>query len=157
MSTPTTHSSLSKPGFTLIGWDELYQRFVEPVSSPARRIYLLQRLQVFLRQVEGLGLSVEVWFDGPWISNKPDPGEINLLLIFNRQDLSNLSAEQVDIFRKLVDDRPRLKAQYECVVYWVTNDETLLLADWEDTFSSSLLPLGPTKGIFKLYLNYSNA
>lgn len=156
MPAPAVYSSLAPPGFTQITWDELSDRFVFPFVNPSRRIFLLERLQAFLTKIAGLGLETEVWFNGSWNSTKPEPGDVDLLLVFRRHELVNMPLEQRGLFLSTVDTRPKIRAQYECDVNWVTDDEEAMLADWENTFAFPLAPYGPEKGIFRLYLNRAN-
>jgi hypothetical protein len=74
---------LYQAGFKDINESDLKSVFVEPFENPERREYLLSRFSALLDRFKEVGISSEVWIDGSFSTEKPEPGDIDMIFFIN--------------------------------------------------------------------------
>lgn len=77
---PLNEDGLLPPGIHDCSLQELGERF-GTFHSTDRRPRLYEKLQEYLTQVRSTGLVVAVIVDGSFVTSKPDPGDIDLILV----------------------------------------------------------------------------
>lgn len=91
------------PGFHDITLDELEEVFVDPFPENERRAYLTQRFRDYLEKFSELGLKAEIWVDGSYSTYKPEPGDMDILIIFDANEVNNLSVDKQPVLQELFD------------------------------------------------------
>lgn len=114
--------SIFPPGFHDIDKDDIPDLFVNSFNNHTHREYLTERLFAYLDEFEKLGLSAEVWLDGSYTTYKPEPKDIDLLIICNQSEINKLPASM----------RPKIKELLDNSITSVRYSVHLLLAEEHD-------------------------
>lgn len=88
---PLNEDGLLPPGIHDCSLRELGERF-GTFHSTDRRPRLYEKLQEYLIQVRSTGLVVAIIVNGSFVTSKPDPGDIDLILV-----LSSNQAPRADL------------------------------------------------------------
>ena len=115
----TEHSPLFQPGFHEIGADDIDELFVAPFDDCTRRKELVDKLKLFLKKLGEIDARFEVWVDGSFATAKVKPGDIDIAIIFEPQEINNLPPDQIEF---LNTDQKILKIRYNLDVYYVPNN-----------------------------------
>jgi hypothetical protein len=132
------------PGVHIADWQEFESRF--GASSP-RRLWLLSRLRTLLEIAAASGQLRRVFVWGSFVTGKPAPRDIDILLIMSH----DFQVDRLATPARAVFDSTRAKLQFESDVFWARasiGDEALDL--WLDTYQISR-SLGK-RGIVELVL-----
>ena len=142
---------LLNEGFKEIGRWELDKLFLDPFTTKEQRKKLIDRLQVYLTEVIAIGLEAELWIDGSFTTHKPEPEDIDLVILFKRSEVDGLNGKKAELFQALIMDREIVKANYCVDVFFIDKDDSLEIAKWANTFGYDSRKI-ETKGIFKIML-----
>lgn len=115
----TEHSPLFEPGFHEIDIDDLEKLFVTPFNDGTRRKELADNLKLFLNKLKEIDARFEIWVDGSFVTEKIKPGDVDIAIIFEPDEINNLPQNQIDF---LNTDQKILKIRYNLDVYYVPND-----------------------------------
>ena len=119
------------PGVHLAGWQELQSRFGG--SSP-RRVWLSGRLRALVELAATNGKLSRVFIWGSYVTAKPSPKDIDLLLIMDEDfEVDALAAPAQAVF-----DSVRAKLLFESDVFWARASIGQEMLDlWLDTYQTS--------------------
>lgn len=146
---------LHPKGIKDIGEEQLYPVFVESFGhgqAHDHRQDLLIRFGQFLNQFKQLGLQTELWIDGSFATQAPDPNDVDVVFFFDPAQVNNLSQDKRDLFERLFNSRRFMKAQYRVEVFYGTVGSALDYQKWQKDFGTCYDDVTP-KGIFRLYFN----
>lgn len=115
----TDHSPLFNPGFHEIEINDFDKLFVEPFNDCSRRKELAGKLKLFIDKLIDVGASFEIWIDGSFVTEKVKPGDIDIAVIFEPQEINSLPQNQIEF---LNTDHNVLKIRYNLDVYYVPNN-----------------------------------
>src|ERR1041385_4562928 len=104
-------------GFKEIASWQLDKIFLEPFKDNERRKELIDRLKAYLHELEALDMDMEVWIDGSFATMKPNPDDVDLVLLVDRKAIDTLNGKLALLFRHLVMNRDIIKARYLCDVF----------------------------------------
>jgi predicted nucleotidyltransferase len=119
------------PGVHLAGWQELQSRFGG--SSP-RRVWLSGRLRAVLKLAATNGKLRRVFIWGSYVTAKPSPKDLDLLLIMDEDfEVDGIAAPARAVF-----DSVRAKLLFESDVFWARASIGQEMLDlWLDTYQTS--------------------
>lgn len=125
--------NLLSPGFHHFAIDDLEPMFVTPFIASTRRVLLLRGLLDFIDDVTKLGIVGELWFDGSFVTQKTDPDDVDLVVVFDHAVMNSLDPYQQ---RKAIHlfHQPFAKAHYNCDVYCVPGDDMVMVSYWRGWF-----------------------
>ena len=129
----TQFPALLLPGFRRFELSELHDVFVAPFTDSVRRSILLAGLTKFIGEIKALDITGELWFDGSFVTEKLDPDDIDLVVVFDRTSVATLTLEQQQKVQHLFN-QPSSKAKYNCDVYCVQNDDVVMVSYWRGWF-----------------------
>lgn len=138
----TEYPPLLAGGFREIGLWQLDEWFLEPFSEKSRRRYLIDRLRAYLDALRTLALVEVVWIDGSFATFKPDPEDVDVLLLVNEAVVRSLTGV----------DRASVRNRFECDVYFTGTTNQADLLTWRKRFGNFFWSTG-SKGIFIATLN----
>lgn len=139
---------LLAPGFRDLTVEEL-RALCAPASSSGRRQYLFARFCDLLALLARLGIPIEIWLDGSFLTEKQEPDDIDLVVLFSSDDANRLSP--VDrLWLQGVFNAKIAKARFGCHPFFCPLDDDILRADWAEFFGKSRD--GTPKGLAKLRL-----
>jgi hypothetical protein len=121
--------SLLPPGLHQFQLGDLHAAFVAPFTQSVRRSMLLAGFTKFIDEVKTLAICGELWFDGSFVTEKQDPDDIDLVLIFDPASLECLTPEQQQAARHLFH-QPSSKAKYNCDVYCASSADPVIVSYW---------------------------
>lgn len=141
-----------KDGFKEIGLWELDNYFLNPFGEDNhQRKYLINRLQEYLNDFSSIGIEAEVWIDGSFTTFKPEPVDIDVAFLLDKNIIDKLPDRKAIIFEELLMDRSHVLARYSCDVYLVDRSSEEEINEWIKTFGTDYNNIN-SKGIFKLML-----
>lgn len=117
--TITEHSPLFDAGFHEIELADLEKIFVNPFHDETRRQELTAKLRLFLEKLKEIGAHFEVWLDGSFSTNKEKPGDVDIAVIFDPEEINKLEQHQIEF---LDTKHEIIKIRYNLDVYYVPND-----------------------------------
>jgi len=127
---------LHQAGFKDITHSDLRAVFVDPFENSARREYLLMRFEALIDRFKETGISSEVWIDGSFSTQKPNPGDIDTIFFIDGNIANNLDTEKKKILEE-INDRKISKIRYSCDVFIVPNHDTNMRSYWRGWFGFS--------------------
>ncbi|WP_395504751.1 DUF6932 family protein [Ectopseudomonas hydrolytica] len=77
------HQPLLPAGFHVCTLESLRRETVERFPDSGRRRELFASLSVYLDLLSSTGLRAEVWIDGSFMSVKPEPDDIDMVVAFD--------------------------------------------------------------------------
>ncbi|MBO9471795.1 hypothetical protein J7355_17015 [Endozoicomonas sp. G2_2] len=118
-----------------------------------RRAYLVSRLHAFLEDlVQLIGTTFKVWVDGSLLSSKPEPADVDLVVIVEGSHLNALSVQEKSALREIfVTERQHVKQRYSCDVYLMLADNADQEQYWRELFGHDRE--GRPKGIIEVGCN----
>lgn len=135
-------------GFHDISFDNLYEIFVTPFENGERRKYLTDRFRAYIEKFSELGLKAEIWLDGSYSTNKPEPGDMDILIVFDVNEVNNLPMEKRPLLQELFD-RELSKIRYSIDVLLLPSNDINNRSYWRGWFGFSRNE--QPKGIPRLY------
>jgi hypothetical protein len=134
------------PGFHDITVGDLDQHFVTPFSNPVRND-LTGRLKDFITKLLELDFKGEIWLDGSYTTMKPEPGDIDMVVVFDVTHINGLTIEKKNTFKNLIDHM-QTKIRYNCDAYWVPSNNVPMVSYWRGWYGFSRLEV--PKGIVRI-------
>lgn len=118
-----------------------------------RRAYLVSRLQAFLEDlVQLIGTTFRVWVDGSLLSKKPEPADVDLVVIVQASHLNALGVQEKGALREIfVTEQQHVKQRYSCDVYLVMAGDVDQEQYWREFFGHDRE--GRPKGIIEVGCN----
>jgi hypothetical protein len=141
---------LLPPGLHPKSLDEVRNICVDSFVKKERREILFGKFLDFLAFFSQTGLQAELWIDGSFLSEKPEPGDIDLVFLVERSDVKAqpiaIQAILYDIFTVGND----MKYRFDCDVYFAYKDDINRIKYWEDWFGKDRT--GRQKGIISIQI-----
>jgi hypothetical protein len=131
------------PGFHEVDLKDIDDIFVIPFENNERRRYLTERLKSYLEKFYELGIKAEIWLDGSYSTKKPEPGDIDILIVFNEQELNQIAQEKQIVLNELFN-RDFCKIRYSIDVLLCPASDQNNRSYWRGWFgfSRSEVPKG---------------
>jgi len=147
------HPPLLPNGFKDIREEDLHKEFVRPFNHGYdHRNNLLIGFGQFLNEFKELGIQAEVWIDGSFVTEAPDPSDVDVVFYFVPSEIDKLPAEKKEKFERLFKNRRFMKNLYQVEVFYGEIGNDADYADWRQVFGTSYDNTAP-KGIYRLYYN----
>ena len=143
------HPPLWPSGFSDILIADLDSTFLTPFGPNPIRKGLLAHLKRYLAKLRKVGIPFQVWIDGSFATQKPNPNDIDLIVGVREGDIASLSDAQSELLEGLTYRRNRVILQYKVDVYLVNLDNESEQDHWITFFSTDKDQRGK-KGMFRL-------
>lgn len=143
------YAPLHEAGFKDIPYIELNNHFVEPFENKSRREYLMNRFGALIDKFKEIGISAEIWIDGSFTTEKPEPGDIDIVIFVDEREVNNLSQDKQKILSDL-NNRAISKIRYQCDVFMFPKQDGNLRSYWRGWFG--FYREEQPKGIFRLFI-----
>lgn len=145
------YEPLLENGFKQIALWQLDTVFLEPFGENEQRKYLINRLCAYLSEVLSLGLNTEVWIDGSFSTHKPEPQDIDVVFLLDKDEVQNLNDRKQKLFEELFTKRELIKARYSVDVYFIDRNDEIEKQKWITIYGFDSKKLN-SKGIYKIQL-----
>lgn len=139
-------------GFHEIELENMDEIFVSPFAENERRKYLTDRFRDFLEKFSELELKVEIWVDGSYSTHKPEPDDMDILIVFDTNEVNQLPMEKRPLLKELFN-RELSKMRYSIDVLLLPSNETDHRSFWRGWFGFSRSE--QPKGIPRLYYGFN--
>jgi hypothetical protein len=124
------------PGIHEIANEELEKHFVEPFEVQDHRQWLVSRFRALVNRITELGIGFEVWIDGSFATEKPNPEDVDALFLFDAEVVNTgselVQSELASIFGE--DGRVDTRLRYSCDVYVIASTDENLRSYWRGWF-----------------------
>lgn len=119
-------------GFHNMDWPDLIERCVDPFPSSQARPQLSAQLFDFMQELRSLGLLGKVWIDGSFVTDKDEPGDVDIVFV---PDPICGEAFQSNFMRiDALFNRHEAKTKYNCHAFIVDPSSMDALAYWRGLF-----------------------
>jgi len=145
------YSPLFDSGFREIALWQLDEVFLSPFGENEQRKYLIDRIQAFINEFQALGIDSEVWIDGSFSTLKPDPVDVDIVFLFEKEDIDGLDHNKQELFMDLFQNREKVRTRFSIDVYYIDKNNIEEQQRWIETFGFDTRKLN-SKGIFKIIL-----
>ena len=112
----------------------------EPLANPAayeRRRFLVIWLNKFVDLLCSHGLAFELWIDGSFVTQKPNPGDVDIAVICKPEDVESLSEADYNAISALFDNKRETKLRYKCDVVLFLSNNRFAWSKWHDLYGAS--------------------
>jgi len=140
---------LLSEGFKEIKIWQLDSVFLEPFGENQHRKYLIDRFKAFISEFEVLNLSAEIWIDGSFCTRKPEPKDIDVVFLIDRNEIDSLDERGKIIFESLLMQRDEVIVRYGIDVYFIDRNNETEKEKWIETYGFDAGHLN-TKGIYQI-------
>lgn len=145
------YEPLIENGFKQIALWQLDTVFLEPFGENEHRKYLINRLSAYISEVLSLGLNTEIWIDGSFSTYKPDPQDVDVVFLFDENEIHDLNDRKKQLFEELFLKRELIKARYSVDVYFIDRNDENEKQKWITTYGFDSKKIN-SKGIYKIQL-----
>jgi len=145
------YQPLLTEGFKEIAIWQLDSIFLDPFIENEQRKYLIGRFNAFISEFTTLGLDAELWIDGSFTTIKPEPQDIDVLFLIDKNIVDELDIRKANLFAKLLMNREEIKARYQLDVYFIDINDFQEKEKWIETYGFDSTKLN-SKGIYKINL-----
>lgn len=142
------HDPIFPAGFHNLTVADLERTFLDPFPNSPQRKYLVERFKAFWSQLILLEIPFEVWLDGSFSTQKPDPQDIDLLIVMSQVDLNSLPPDKHIFLQQITKNKDVIKIRYGCDAYICLSEDQNTRSYWRGWFGYTRTEI--VKGIPKL-------
>jgi hypothetical protein len=113
---------LFEAGIHDIDIESLEDVFLEPFTEQSHRQKLINGLKKFLSLLQSFDMPLEVWLDGSFSTEKPNPNDVDICVFGSNSDITKLGSDGSALFQSLFDCPQETKIRYCCDVYFADPD-----------------------------------
>jgi predicted nucleotidyltransferase len=146
------YKPIYQPGFYDFKLDEFDDIFVNSFEQNERRKYLADRLRVYLEKFSELEIKAEIWVDGSYSTHKPEPDDIDILIVFDPNEVNMISTDKHPVLQELFD-RDLCKIRYSIDVLLCPSSDEVGRSYWRGWFGFSRDE--KAKGIPRFYYGFN--
>lgn len=95
---------LLPPGRHTMTLLEVERRFVHAFPGNARRAHLFHKFEEFMQTYLLAAFPCEIWLDGSFLTEKPEPGDIDATVMIEPHVGASLTPEQSDLISRTLND-----------------------------------------------------
>ena len=129
--------------------DQINEECVDAFPDSESRPDLIGGLRIVLETLRSVGIQGTLWIDGSFVTEKPNPNDIDVLLyIPNGEELLEMAKSELEDFRD------RCMHEHRCHIFF-TSDEARRDGYWRNQFGQSRD--GEPKGIITMPVNGGGA
>ena len=131
--TKPEYDPLLPAGFHDIELDNLDNLFVDNFVNNTRRSHLVSQLRIFLTELSKVKAKFEIWLDGSFLTIKDEPDDIDLLIVYDKNQINALSVDEKRIINSLFH-RAATKIRYDLDILVCQNDNEKDRSFWRGWF-----------------------
>jgi hypothetical protein len=125
--------SLLSAGIHDVQLSDLQSRFVFPFANQVQRQYVLSRFLVFYHKLLSFGISLEIWINGSFTTQKENPDDIDTIIFGDPVEINKLPHDkQVEL--SLLLNNSESKIRYSCDVYFSLSNDVIKRSYWRGWF-----------------------
>lgn len=128
---------LLSAGFHDILLEDMEKLFVDIFENNSRRQILVNQLRIFLDELSKVQAKFEVWLDGSFTTLKDEPDDIDILIVYNFNQLNSLPADQKKVINSLFN-RQTSKIRYNLDILICADHDENNRSYWRGWFGFSV-------------------
>ncbi|KAF0250043.1 MAG: hypothetical protein FD167_554 [bacterium] len=136
----TEYPSIIPIGITKMRLDEFEEWVKTSFKDSEYRQNLLNYFKEVIKKIQVFRFSFEVWVDGSYLTEKPEPDDIDLLIIISRRLVNKLSQDRQDeLYNKYfsIEGKSNIKHLYKCDINFMYKEDEKRRTFWLDLFGYS--------------------
>ncbi len=94
---------LLAPGRHIMTLDQVEAQFVKAFPGNRRRISLFQSFEEFVQAILLAGFPCEIWLDGSVLTEKEEPGDVDVTVILDKDVSDVLTPEQEEVVKAITN------------------------------------------------------
>lgn len=118
------------PGLHDFSENEIENQFLSDFGSSTTRQPLINGLKNFFEVLKNCGIRFEVWLDGSFTTTKENPGDIDLVVFAEPDDMNRLPDMHKGILQAIFGDRAGTKSRFGCDVLFAPADDVTARSYW---------------------------
>ncbi|WP_313375642.1 DUF6932 family protein [Chishuiella sp.] len=142
---------LFTPGFHTITIEEIHKICVTNFPNNDKRKELFENFLKFLEMLKNVNSKFEIWIDGSFTTEKEEPEDIDILIIYDKTHLSSLPPHEINMINSLFN-RSLSKIRFNLDVLLCENNDVNQRSYWRGWFGFSRSE--ELKGIAKFEYGY---
>lgn len=111
------------------------------------KVKLLKHFQRLIIKIQEFKISFEVWIDGSFLTTKPQPLDIDLLILAKKRDVNKYVQDRFYSFFSN-ENKHNIKMLYSCAVSYIIKGQKRDYDFWYNWFSKSRQ--GQSKGFISI-------
>jgi len=134
------YPSIIAVGIVNMNLDEFEDWSKTSFKDSAYRQSLLNNFKELIKKVQVFGFSFEIWVDGSYLTEKPEPDDIDMLIIVSRRVINKLSLDKQDeLYNKYfsIEGKSNIKQLYKCDINFMYKEDNKRRAFWLDLYGYS--------------------
>jgi len=132
--TKLEYDPLLPAGFHDIDIDKLDDLFVNNFTNNTRRSHLVSQLRIFLNELSRVNAKFEIWLDGSFLTLKDEPDDIDLLIVYDINQINALTVNERKIINSLLFNRDTMKIRYDLDISPCLKDNVNERSYWRGWF-----------------------
>jgi hypothetical protein len=124
-----SYKPLLVPGIHDIDEKDLGNHFLSSFAGSRTRAQLIEGFHRYLGALRQFGVKFEIWIDGSFTTDKPDPSDVDLVVFCSATDLNALPDQQQQALARLFD-RKAIKLQLGCDVLFCVAEDPDMRSYW---------------------------
>ena len=141
-------TALLPPGLHDRTLDEIHALCVQAFPVSRTRPGIFAGLADFYTALARFGVSVELWVDGSFVTDKENPNDVDIVAQVGQKSFASLSPERQEALFNLFWQRETARARWRVDAYIFTRGDREQESFWLDLFGHSRS--GEAKGIIRL-------
>lgn len=100
------------------------------------RAFLFSRLIIYFQKLALLGVTLRVWVDGSFVTSKETPGDIDIFVWLNDEEMDKLPPDKTTLARDLLhhSNRAVLRARYHIDMYCGSDADIGARMNWRGIY-----------------------
>lgn len=128
---------LLSAGFHDIELTDMEKLFVDNFDDNSRRKLLVDQLRLFLGELSKVQAKFEIWLDGSFTTLKDEPDDIDILIVFNSNQLNSLPNDEKKVINSLFN-RQASKIRYDLDILLCSDHDANNRSYWRGWFGFSV-------------------
>lgn len=120
-------------GFHAMTLEQIKSQCVDAFPGSTRRRILYERLVVYLTLLAQVGLPLEVWIDGSFVTEKAEPDDIDVAIIASAEEINVMSPEKLAELSAITETRA-VKERYMIHAFLLLAENVDNLSYWRGWF-----------------------
>lgn len=141
------HKPLLAPGIHDIVVDDLDNHFLASFAGSSTRPKLIVGFKKYVAALKQVGVKFEIWIDGSFVTEKPDPNDIDMVMFGSEAELNNLPIPRRQVLLRLID-RASVRLTLGCDVLFCVAENYDMRSYWRGWYGFDRS--GNPKGIARL-------
>src|SRR5437588_6461994 len=96
---------LLEPGLTEVTLDDLGRLCADSFPGSKNRGYLVMRLREFVTVLQEISLDCDLWINGSFLTEEPEPSDIDVVIWSDEDSRSRLTVSQGTRLRKIIEKK----------------------------------------------------